>query len=68
MLYAGGDGTTRDIVEALGRLGEEAATTPLIGVPGGVFSMIVWAVIVMGHRSRVTAMIRVPTFMVMALA
>ena len=36
MLYAGGDGTTRDIVEALGRLGEEAATTPLIGVPGGV--------------------------------
>ena len=36
ILYAGGDGTTRDIVEALGRLGEEAATTPLIGVPGGV--------------------------------
>ena len=36
VLYAGGDGTTRDIVEALGRLGEEAATTPLIGVPGGV--------------------------------
>ena len=36
ILYAGGDGTTRDIVEALGRLGEEAAMTPLIGVPGGV--------------------------------
>ena len=39
-----------------------------IGVPGGVLIMIVWAVIVMGHRSRGTAMIRVPTFMVMALA
>ena len=30
-LYAGGDGTTRDIVEALG-----GRDTPLVGVPGGV--------------------------------
>ena len=39
-----------------------------IGVPGGVFSMIVWAVIVMGYRCCVTALIRVPTLMVLALA
>jgi len=30
-LYAGGDGTTRDIVEALGN-----RDTPIVGVPGGV--------------------------------
>ena len=36
ILYAGGDGTTRDIVNALAELGDEAAKTPLIGVPGGV--------------------------------
>jgi len=31
ILYAGGDGTTRDIVEALGE-----KQTPIVGVPGGV--------------------------------
>ena len=36
LLYAGGDGTTRDIVNALEAMGEEAQKTALIGVPGGV--------------------------------
>ncbi len=36
ILYAGGDGTTRDIVNALEACGPEAAKTALIGVPGGV--------------------------------
>lgn len=36
LLYAGGDGTTRDIVKALEHRGEAAQATPLIGVPGGV--------------------------------
>ena len=36
ILYAGGDGTTRDIVNALEALGQEAQKTALIGVPGGV--------------------------------
>ncbi|MBL6743176.1 MAG: NAD(+)/NADH kinase [Candidatus Poseidonia sp.] len=36
LLYAGGDGTTRDIVKALENRGEAAQETPLIGVPGGV--------------------------------
>lgn len=36
LLYAGGDGTTRDIVNALAEAGGEAAQMPLIGVPGGV--------------------------------
>ena len=36
ILYAGGDGTTRDIVNALGALGSGATSTPVIGVPGGV--------------------------------
>ena len=36
ILYAGGDGTTRDIVNTLNSLGEDASTTALIGVPGGV--------------------------------
>ena len=36
ILYAGGDGTTRDIVHALETCGEEAQKTALIGVPGGV--------------------------------
>jgi len=36
LLYAGGDGTTRDIVQALAACGEEASKVPLIGVPGGV--------------------------------
>lgn len=36
ILYAGGDGTTRDIVTALGQQGEAAQRIPLIGVPGGV--------------------------------
>ena len=36
ILYAGGDGTTRDIVNTLEELGDEAQKTALIGVPGGV--------------------------------
>ena len=36
LLYAGGDGTTRDIVKALENRGEGAQKIPLIGVPGGV--------------------------------
>ena len=40
LLYAGGDGTTRDIVKALGTLGEvngkTASKTAIVGVPGGV--------------------------------
>ena len=36
ILYAGGDGTTRDIVNALEAEGPEAQTIALIGVPGGV--------------------------------
>ena len=36
ILYAGGDGTTRDIVNALEAAGDDAPTTALIGVPGGV--------------------------------
>lgn len=36
ILYAGGDGTTRDIVNALEALGPEAQRIPLVGVPGGV--------------------------------
>ena len=36
LLYAGGDGTTRDIVNALESMGKEAQKTALIGVPGGV--------------------------------
>jgi len=36
LLYAGGDGTTRDIVQALAACGEEATKVPLVGVPGGV--------------------------------
>ena len=36
ILYAGGDGTTRDIVNTLEGLGDEAQKTALIGVPGGV--------------------------------
>lgn len=40
ILYAGGDGTTRDIVKALGNLGEvngkSASKTAIVGVPGGV--------------------------------
>ena len=36
IVYAGGDGTTRDIVNALEQLGEEAQRIALIGVPGGV--------------------------------
>jgi predicted polyphosphate/ATP-dependent NAD kinase len=36
ILYAGGDGTTRDVVNALEDLGGEAQKTALIGVPGGV--------------------------------
>lgn len=36
ILYAGGDGTTRDIVNALEAAGPEAQTIALIGVPGGV--------------------------------
>lgn len=36
ILYAGGDGTTRDIANALQTAGPEAQKIPLIGVPGGV--------------------------------
>ncbi|MEC7988314.1 MAG: NAD(+)/NADH kinase [Candidatus Thermoplasmatota archaeon] len=36
ILYAGGDGTTRDIVNALEAAGPKAQTVALIGVPGGV--------------------------------
>lgn len=36
IIYAGGDGTTRDIVNALESIGKEAQEVPLIGVPGGV--------------------------------
>lgn len=36
ILYAGGDGTTRDIVTILEQHGEEAQKIPLVGVPGGV--------------------------------
>ena len=36
ILYAGGDGTTRDIVNALEAAGSEAQKTAVIGVPGGV--------------------------------
>lgn len=36
ILYAGGDGTTRDIVNTLEALGSDAQSIALIGVPGGV--------------------------------
>ncbi len=36
ILYAGGDGTTRDIVNMLEALGSDAQSIALIGVPGGV--------------------------------
>lgn len=36
IVYAGGDGTTRDIVKALESMGQDAQELPLIGVPGGV--------------------------------
>ena len=36
ILYAGGDGTTRDITNTLERISKEAQEIPLIGVPGGV--------------------------------
>ena len=36
ILYAGGDGSTRDIVNALESMGAKAQEVPLIGVPGGV--------------------------------
>ena len=36
ILYAGGDGTTRDIANTLEKIGKEAQEIPLIGVPGGV--------------------------------
>ena len=36
IIYAGGDGTTRDIVKALEDIGAEAQEIPLVGVPGGV--------------------------------
>ena len=36
ILYAGGDGTTRDIVLALEQAQREDEQTPLVGVPGGV--------------------------------
>jgi predicted polyphosphate/ATP-dependent NAD kinase len=36
ILYAGGDGTTRDIVLALDKIRTDEEKTPLVGVPGGV--------------------------------
>ena len=36
ILYAGGDGTTRDIVKALESIGKDASKTAIVGVPGGV--------------------------------
>lgn len=36
ILYAGGDGTTRDIANTLESISKEAQEIPLIGVPGGV--------------------------------
>lgn len=40
IVYAGGDGTTRDIVDSLANLGQingkNASQIPLVGVPGGV--------------------------------
>ena len=36
ILYAGGDGTTRDIANTLASISNEAQEIPLIGVPGGV--------------------------------
>ena len=36
ILYAGGDGTTRDIANTLEKIGKDAQEIPLIGVPGGV--------------------------------
>ena len=36
ILYAGGDGTTRDIVKALENIGKGASKTAIVGVPGGV--------------------------------
>jgi predicted polyphosphate/ATP-dependent NAD kinase len=36
ILYAGGDGTTRDIANTLASISKEAQEIPLIGVPGGV--------------------------------
>tara|TARA_B110000967_G_scaffold208000_1_gene258827 strand:- start:450 stop:1646 length:1197 start_codon:yes stop_codon:yes gene_type:complete len=36
ILYAGGDGTTRDIANTLQSISKEAQEIPLIGVPGGV--------------------------------
>jgi predicted polyphosphate/ATP-dependent NAD kinase len=36
ILYAGGDGTTRDITNTLEAISKEAQEIPLIGVPGGV--------------------------------
>lgn len=36
ILYAGGDGTTRDIANALESINKDAQEMPLIGVPGGV--------------------------------
>lgn len=36
IVYAGGDGTTRDIVNALEPLGPQARSLALVGVPGGV--------------------------------
>lgn len=36
IVYAGGDGTTRDIVNALASCGEDATKIAVVGVPGGV--------------------------------
>ena len=36
ILYAGGDGTTRDIANTLESINKDAQEMPLIGVPGGV--------------------------------
>ncbi len=36
LIYGGGDGTTRDIVNTLEEIGDGAEKLPILGIPGGV--------------------------------